>query len=521
MGAAHDQNHPRVMSDKARPDSQKSRQELLDEIYYLRDVAGEREQQVRERNTELASLRGQLALALRNRSWRLTASLRWLTRALVRSRHLGTARVIDTSPHEAASSLDWGDRETPQKCLALESSTVEARGSDGKHFYVDITELALRQGKTGVQRVTREILAALLATPPDGYAVRPVYAAPGQPYRLAERFVANLLGTVNDARPDAVIDPRAGDVFLGLDHSMHAVTERASDLDAIHRRGVRIWFECNDTLPLDHPEWFPADVQPKFEAWLRTVLNVADGVACISRATETALHRWFNEWKIQREHPLALSHFPLGADIVPRAPVTVTDKTSVVLKCLQDKPVLLMVGTIEPRKGHAQALEAFNWLWAHGDDVALVIVGPPGWMTEVVQRRIRHHDEFGQRLFWFMDADDTLLDKLYAACTVLLAPSEGEGYGLPLVEAARHGLPVLCRDLPVFREVAGEHASYFTGLNAESLAAAIHDWLEAWQRRTVPASRGMPWFTWAESARQLIDVVLADRKTVQSLPPSS
>jgi len=77
-----------------------------------------------------------------------------------------------------------------------------------------------------------------------------------------------------------------------------------------------------------------------------------------------------------------------------------------------------------------------------------------------------------------------------------------------LVEAARHGLPILCRDLPVFREVAGEHASYFSGLDAASLAQVMREWLAAHRRGAVPTTAKMPWLTWSESARQLVDVIL-------------
>lgn len=505
-----------------RPMSENSRQDLLHEIQRLRTAVDERDRHIRrlqEGGSEADErANAELEQVLHSRSWRLTVPLRWLARALGRSRRAEPATIIGVAPR--FSDLRGGEAAETRR--PPESHAVEVRVPGDKQLYVDITELALRQGKTGVQRVTREILQALSAAPPNGYTVRPVYAAPGQPYRLAERFAENLYGVANNAPADVMMDARTGDVFLGLDHSMQAVVEHASDLDAMRRRGVRIWFECNDTLPLVHPEWFPAEVPPKFEAWLRTVLDIADGVACISRATETGLRRWLDEWRIQREHPLMLGHFPLGADLVPHMPnaVTITEETSAMLKRLRGRSVFLMVGTVEPRKGHAQALEAFNRLWAGGDNVALVIVGMPGWMTEVVQRRIRHHDAFGQRLFWFMDANDALLEKLYATCTALLAPSEGEGYGLPLVEAARHGLPILCRDLPVFHEVAGEHATYFSGFDAEALAHAIREWQDSRRRRTVPVTRDMPWFTWAESARQLMGLILGNDKTMQSPQPS-
>ena len=77
---------------------------------------------------------------------------------------------------------------------------------------------------------------------------------------------------------------------------------------------------------------------------------------------------------------------------------------------------------------------------------------------------IREHPELNNRLFWENDADDTRLMDAYDSSTCLLSPSEGEGFGLPLIEAARHNLPILARDIPVFREVAGDHALYFSGL---------------------------------------------------------
>ena len=170
-----------------------------------------------------------------------------------------------------------------------------------------------------------------------------------------------------------------------------------------------------------------------------------------------------------------------------------------------------MVGTLEPRKGHLQALQAFEMLWAEGTDVALVIAGFPGWMTEVLQRRIRHHDEFGKRLFWFSNASDASLRRLYESCTVLLAPSFGEGFGLPLLEAARHNLPILCRDLSVFREIAGEHAVYFSGSDPASLVDAIRDWLDARQRGVIPVPSQMPRLRWGESAGQLAALVLGNQ----------
>ncbi|REM39804.1 glycosyltransferase, partial [Mycobacterium tuberculosis] len=63
-------------------------------------------------------------------------------------------------------------------------------------------------------------------------------------------------------------------------------------------------------------------------------------------------------------------------------------------------PAFLMVGTVEPRKGHAQTLDAFEQLWRNGIDVNLVIAGKKGWMVEEVVERLQQHPQRGRRLFW-------------------------------------------------------------------------------------------------------------------------
>lgn len=516
------------MSDYPRLDSQKSRQDLLDEIYYLLDVAGEREQQVLKykadlaaRDGEVASLRQQLALLVNSRSWRLTAPLRWVSR-MASGQHLAVAEPASG----ATDALGKPGERGPFTSAPSSDALVTEGRSDGKpRLYVDVTELVLRQGRTGVQRVTCEILRALLREPPHDYQVQPVFAPVGQHYRCVSPSTIRSLASASRGlgENDAVIDdgdaaptkdllPESGDVFLGLDHAMDAAISNAHQIAAMRDQGVRIWFVCNDVLPLVHPEWFPPEIPPKFKTWIETIARLADGVACISAATESELRSQLEQCRADGSKAPKLGHFHLGADALPsgRDDTGIPPEESAVVERLCGATSFLMVGTLEPRKGHAQALQAFEMLWAEGTDIALVIAGFPGWMTEVLQRRIRHHDEFGKRLFWFRDASDALLRRLYEHCTVLLAPSFGEGFGLPLLEAARHNLPILCRDLPVFREVAGEHAVYFSGSDPASLAGAIHRWLDARQQSAIPASNQMPALKWGESAGLMAALVLGD-----------
>lgn len=113
------------------------------------------------------------------------------------------------------------------------------------------------------------------------------------------------------------------------------------------------------------------------------------------------------------------------------------------------------------------------------------------------------HPEKGNRLFWLEGISDEYLEKIYTATTCLIAASEGEGFGLPLIEAAQYSLPMIVRDLPVFREIALDHAFYFRGMNASDLSTAINMWLKLYETAMHPGSGDMPWLTWEQSAAQL------------------
>ena len=95
------------------------------------------------------------------------------------------------------------------------------------------------------------------------------------------------------------------------------------------------------------------------------------------------------------------------------------------------------------------------------------------------------------------------LEQFYAASTCLIAASYGEGYGLPLIEAAQQKLPIIVRDISVFREVAGDHAHYFSAETPDELAHTITDWLALCHVDEHPKSDKIRWLTWEESADQL------------------
>jgi glycosyltransferase involved in cell wall biosynthesis len=132
---------------------------------------------------------------------------------------------------------------------------------------------------------------------------------------------------------------------------------------------------------------------------------------------------------------------------------------------------LLMVGTVEPRKNHINALRALEASGV-GRDVPLVIAGKPGWGFEeavayaekLYQRGIVHLPQY---------VPDVDLPGLVAGATAMLYPSWTEGFGLPVAEALAAGVPVITGTAPALKEVGGDLALYAEPADVDTMAEHI------------------------------------------------
>jgi len=373
-----------------------------------------------------------------------------------------------------------------------------------RQLLLDISELVQRDARSGIQRVVRSVLRELLENPPPGYLLEPVYATHDQGYRYARNYTLRLMNCPDGLYPDEPVDYHAGDMFLGLDLQPHIVAAQQAYYRHLRRIGVAVHFVVYDLLPVTLPQAFSAGAADHHNAWLAVVAE-GDGAVCISEAVADELRAWMRGHAAPRVRPFQVASFHLGADIGSSAPSTgMPDEGAAVLAQLAQRPTFLMVGTLEPRKGHAQALAAIEQLWADGVDVNLVVAGKRGWMVEALVERMTQHAERNRRLFWLDGVSDEFLEKVYAASACLIAASHGEGFGLPLIEAAQHKLPIVARDIPVFREVAGAHAHYFSGEAPAALAASLKEWLALHAQGKAIRSDAMPWLSWRDSTRQLL-----------------
>ena len=378
-----------------------------------------------------------------------------------------------------------------------------------KQLFVDVSELVNHDAKTGIQRVTRSILLELLLNPPFQYRVEPVYATVNsQGYLYARSFTARFLNFPHEFLHDEPIEAQLGDVFLGLDLQPSVISAQTSYLNMLYRRGIKVHFVVYDLLPVKLPDCFPKGAEDLYANWLKTI-TMFDKVVCISQSVFADLVNWQVRFGEKRYRPFQATSFKLGSDIDKSSPTLGLPKDSEkILSQIRCRKTFLTVGTLEPRKAHSLVLDAFEILWDQGVEINLIIVGKQGWLVENLIHRLNKHPKLGTHLFWLKGISDEFLEKLYSESAALIAASEDEGFGLPIIEAAQHRLPIIARDIPVFREVAGEHAYYFAENTSDSLALSIQNWLELFSKNPESlSSHGINFISWKESSKQLLDAI--------------
>ena len=395
----------------------------------------------------------------------------------------------------------------------IKPRNVQYRKADGKNvLFVDVSFLVLEDVKTGIQRVTRSILLQLLKQPPEGFEIQAVYGDRHVGYKPANMSHANGDAlALSVSKGDEPIQVSPGDIFLGLDYAAVNTLKEQGHLSKLRAAGIKVFFVVYDLLPIQFPNYFPPSTEQFHVRWLRA-LTQFDGAICISKAVADDYEAWIAENRITVSDTFKATYFHLGADLNNSSPSKgLPVDSEQMLATLHQRPTFLMVGTLEPRKGYRQILEAFTLLWQMNQDVNLLIVGKNGWNVSEIAAMIGDHPELNKKLFWLKGISDEYLEKIYAASTCLIAASEGEGFGLPLIESAQYGIPLLLRDIPVFREVAGDAAFYFGGpagrqtpaQAAQETAESVKAWLSLYQAKQHPLSTGLKYNTWQQSVEQL------------------
>ncbi len=215
--------------------------------------------------------------------------------------------------------------------------------------------------------------------------------------------------------------------------------------------GAKIAVFLHDTIPLDYPQF----QTPASARRLREILDLtqvsADVILTNSIVSQQDIARHIGE----RCPPITVAPLGIEADFFQIGNNAATD--------LVPKPYFLCLGTIEPRKNHVFLIDLWEDMAqrADGQEIPhLVICGRRGWMSEQTFARLDQSPLRGSFLHEFNDLPDSDICHLVAGAQAMLFPSLAEGYGLPPLEAAAVGCPVICNDLPVIRETLAEYPIY-------------------------------------------------------------
>ncbi len=230
-------------------------------------------------------------------------------------------------------------------------------------------------------------------------------------------------------------------------------------------RGLRRVVLIHDTIPLDHPEFTRAGQSARFAARFAAALSHAELVLTVSAATRADVLRWRERLGLPAR--ARVEPVPLGTRLAApgAAPAGVP----------LDRPFFVTLGTIEPRKNHAALLDAWQELARRLPPERLprlYIIGRRGWENHAVFARLDALPKDGP-VRELAGLDDGAVAFLLARSHGLLMPSRAEGFGLPLIEAAARGVPVLSAPLPAAREILGDYARWLSPDDARAWAGAV------------------------------------------------
>jgi len=218
-------------------------------------------------------------------------------------------------------------------------------------------------------------------------------------------------------------------------------------------------------------EHFPDQTMPGMLNHLRRVVprstHSADRVITVSEAAKQDLHTFYD---VPLEKISVVQH-GVEERFSPKAEPGEVEHLRQTYH-LPDKPFILTVGTLQPRKNHRRLVQAFADVGGGGQDTALVIAGGYGWDYENVRADVERLG-LADAVYFPGFVRDEDLPALYRAAGVFAYPSLNEGFGMPVLEAMACGIPVVTSNVSALPEVAGDAALLIDPLDVGALADAL------------------------------------------------
>ncbi len=266
---------------------------------------------------------------------------------------------------------------------------------------------------------------------------------------------------------------------------------------------IRCVATIHDLIPLLFPQATPNAIKTRlFPVYKRLMLEVGRRADRIITVSEASRQDVLEHLRIPAERHASVVVIHNGVSNRFRPPVPPAGSPPA-----GSPATVLYVGRSDPYKNLENLMEAFALARARSPiPLRLRLIGPPDPRYPGAGERIRKLNlaPYVERVGY--QAADNLV-RAYQSAAVTILPSRYEGFGLPVVESMACGTPVICGDIPVLREVAGEAALFAPPDDipalADAMTRAVND---AALRRTL-SERGLAQaarFTWADNARHTL-----------------
>lgn len=250
-----------------------------------------------------------------------------------------------------------------------------------------------------------------------------------------------------------------------LIHTAHGGLEEPLFAQKQSRFGGRPIFFLHDLIPITHPEYGRDGEKTRHEARLNVMLQRGDGIITNSGATARELQQYADARGLKPPRTVAA--------LIAPAPLPTAHSNAPL-----SEPYFVVLGTLEPRKNHLLLLQAWRSMIERlGDKTPrLIIIGQRGWECENVIDLLERCGQLRGFVIEKSRCSDQELANYLAHARALLFPSFAEGYGMPLAEALKMGLPVIASHLPAFEEIADDIPEYLDPIDGLGWMEMIMDY---------------------------------------------
>ncbi len=331
--------------------------------------------------------------------------------------------------------------------ISLDVSAVPPAPAGAGRYIIDLTAALARRPEAALTLVARRQDGRRWADLGGSSVVRA--SAPGpRPLRLAWEQV----------RLPGLLDRWRVDVHHGPHYTMP------------ERSRVPVVVTVHDCTFFDHPEWHERSKVRLFRRAIRVAARRAAALICVSETTAERL-REVTDVRV----PVFVA--PHGVDagrFGPTEPSPGSDAAALAALGLEPGlPLIVFVGTIEPRKNVPALVSAFTRLAGAHPDARLVLAGQKGWGADPLAHALGTLGPLARRVIRTGYVQDGTVPALLRSAAVVAYPSLSEGYGLPALEALACGSPLVTTSGTAMAEVAGDSAVLVPPGDVDALAAAL------------------------------------------------